>query len=109
MKILNIALLGGALSLAAVAAQAQTTAVPAPTQAPGHNQAVKAPDETRGELAKGKTSFTKAEAQSRLQKAGYSDVKDLTLDPDGLWQATASKDGQSARVALDYKGAIASQ
>jgi hypothetical protein len=60
-------------------------------------------------LAKGHNSFTKSEAKSRIEKAGFINVTGLALDSDGLWQATASRDGQSLHVALDYKGDIAAE
>ncbi|HZZ90031.1 MAG TPA: hypothetical protein VFE13_17010 [Caulobacteraceae bacterium] len=74
------------------------------------NPAVKSPNAAGAlPLAKGHNSFTKGEAQKRLEKAGYTGVSGLTLDSDGLWQAQASKDGQTVHVALDYKGDIATQ
>ncbi len=64
---------------------------------------------THAALAKGHNSFTEAEASSRIRSAGYTDVKGLMLDADGLWRASAMQNGQSVHVALDYKGNLASQ
>ena len=107
MKILLTIALSGALTMGLAAfAAAQPPADPGATQ----NPALKSPnDMTQAALAKGHNSFTKAEARARIEKAGYSDVKNLMLDTDGLWQATALQNGQSVHVALDYKGNVASQ
>ncbi|MBV9754509.1 MAG: hypothetical protein JO188_18455 [Hyphomicrobiales bacterium] len=51
----------------------------------------------------GANSFTEGEAKSRLEKAGYSDVSGLTKDAQGVWRGTASKNGKSLKVGLDYK------
>jgi len=111
MKILPIIMLSGALMMgAANFAAAQDQTGPAADPGAARNPAVKSPnDMTQAPLAKGHNSFTKGEASDRIQKAGYSDVKNLMLDADGLWQATAQQNGQSVHVALDYKGNVASQ
>jgi hypothetical protein len=101
-----------ALAVAASAsfAYAQSGSPPSADPAAPANPAVKSTnDMTAGPLAKGHNSFTKGQAKSRIEKAGYSDVSDLSLDADGLWQGTATKNGQSTHVALDYKGAVATQ
>jgi hypothetical protein len=111
MKILSIIMLSGALTMGlANFAAAQDQAGPAADPSASQNPAVKSPnDMTQAALAKGHNSFTKAEARARIQKAGYSDIKSLMLDADGLWQATALQNGQSVHVALDYKGNVAAQ
>jgi hypothetical protein len=91
-------------------AHAQSMSSPSADPAAPANPAIKsASDTTSGPLAKGHNSFTKGQAKSRIEKAGYTDVADLDLDADGLWQATATRDGQSVHVALDYKGTVAAQ
>jgi len=99
-----------ALSLCAGLLAASTALAQAPTDPNSHNPAVKSPSDTESApLAKGHNSFTRGEAQSRLEKAGYSNISGLKLDQDGLWQAQATRDGQTVNVALDYKGDIAVQ
>ena len=89
------------------AAQAQT---PAADASATQNPAVKSPsDMTQAPLAKGHNSFTKSQAADRNRKAGYADVMVSGLDADGLWQATATQNGKSVHVALDYKGNVAAQ
>ncbi|WP_210358347.1 MULTISPECIES: hypothetical protein [Sphingomonas] len=72
-----------------------------------HNPALKHP--TAHDVAapaKGRNSFTEAQARGRLEKAGFSGVSALTKDRNGVWQGTAIKNGAKATVMLDYKGNI---
>ncbi|TPJ52423.1 DUF4142 domain-containing protein [Mesorhizobium sp. B2-6-4] len=54
----------------------------------------------------GANSFTEDQAKSAIEKAGYADVSALTKDDKGIWRGTASKDGKSVPVALDYQGNV---
>jgi hypothetical protein len=107
MPIVRAISLAGCLAFgAALFAVAQPAADPS---APP-NQVIKSPGDTSSApLAKGRNSFTSNQAKSRIEHAGYTDVSMLAVDGDGLWQATAMRDGQSVHVALDYKGDIAAQ
>ena len=60
-------------------------------------------------LQKGANSFTEAQATSRLEDHGFTGVTGLTKDDAGIWWATASKDGKSVKVGLDYQGNVATQ
>ena len=60
-------------------------------------------------LQKGANSFTEAQAKSRLEDHGFTSVTGLTKDEAGIWWATASKDGKSVKVGLDYQGNVATQ
>ena len=57
----------------------------------------------------GKNSFTEAQARDRLEQHGYSAVSSLQLDDQSIWRGTATKDGRSVKVALDYQGNIVGQ
>jgi hypothetical protein len=52
----------------------------------------------------GKNSFTEAQAKSRLEEAGYTEVAGLKLDDQGVWRAMATKDGKHGNVSLDFQG-----
>jgi len=54
----------------------------------------------------GKNSFTEDQAKSRIEDAGYTDVSGLKLDDQGVWRATAKKDGKEAGVSLDFQGNV---
>jgi hypothetical protein len=54
----------------------------------------------------GANSFTKAEAKSRIEKAGYTSVAGLTKDKDGIWRGEANNGSATVPVALDYQGNV---
>jgi putative membrane protein len=60
-------------------------------------------------LEKGSNSFTEAQARSRLEGAGLSNVTDLKKDDQGIWRGKASRSGKSVNVGFDYKGNIAAE
>ena len=91
--------------LAAVA----TLATGAFAQAGGnsHNPALKNPTAAATPVAaRGRNSFTEAQARGRIAKAGYTDVTKLVKNPNGVWQGSAMKDGKSVLIGLDYKGNV---
>jgi hypothetical protein len=55
---------------------------------------------------KGANSFTESEAKSRIAAKGYTHVGSLKKDANGVWRGTATKDGQSVNVSLDYQGNV---
>ncbi len=59
-----------------------------------------------GAPLEGANSFTESQAQDRAIAAGYSDVSALTKDDKGIWRGSATKDGKSVKVAVDYKGNV---
>lgn len=54
----------------------------------------------------GENSFTEAQAKERIESKGYSEISGLTKGEDGIWNATAMKDGKPSTVKLDYQGNI---
>ena len=84
------------LAATMAAAQAQSTQ-PAPGGAAP--AAVMSPEA-------GANSFTEAQAKSRMEKEGFSNITSLAKDADGIWRAKAMKDGKAMDVALDFKGVI---
>jgi hypothetical protein len=84
---------------------AQTAAPPANPNAT--SPAVASPNANNpGAPAAGANSFTEAQAKSRIEKAGYTNVSGLSKDKDGIWKGKASKAGTSVIVALDYQGNV---
>ncbi|QIG50396.1 hypothetical protein G5V57_23290 [Nordella sp. HKS 07] len=61
-----------------------------------------------GAPLEGANSFTEGQAQDRVLAAGYADVSTLTKDDKGIWRGTATKDGTTVKVAVDYKGNVVS-
>lgn len=56
--------------------------------------------------AKGANSFTQAQAKSRIEGMGFTNVTGLEKDKDGVWRGKAMKAGASHDVAVDYKGNV---
>jgi hypothetical protein len=88
---------------------AATTATGAFAQADtgSHNPALKNPAvHTTAMAARGRNSFTEAQARGRIAKDGYANVSKLAKNANGVWQGTATKGGARVNVALDYKGNV---
>lgn len=93
--------------IAAALAATMATGAFAQANAGSHNPAVKdATAHTAASAAKGRNSFTEAQAQGRIAKAGYANVSKLTKNQNGVWQGTATKGGATVKVGLDYKGNV---
>ena len=91
----------------AVTAATMATGAFAQADTGSHNPAVKsAKAHTATMAAKGRNSFTEAQAKGRIAKAGYTDVSALAKNENGVWQGTAMKGGAKVNVALDYKGNV---
>src|SRR3954467_15074716 len=56
--------------------------------------------------APGDNSFTEDQAKGHLANAGYSDVSGMTQDDKGAWNGTATKDGKTVSVSVDYQGKV---
>jgi len=57
----------------------------------------------------GANSFTESQARERIEAKGFTAVSGLKKDAQSIWRGTATKDGQSVGVALDYKGNVVAQ
>lgn len=57
-------------------------------------------------LEKGANSFTEAQARTRIESAGFTQVTALRKDDDGIWRAKAMRGGKSVDVGFDYKGNV---
>jgi hypothetical protein len=103
--LLAAALAGLLVSGAAFAQDAANNTSPnPPAVASGH-----ADSKTSAAPVAGKNSFTREQAAKRLKDHGYSAVKGLTKDDQGVWHGTATKNGAPVSVTLDYQGNIAEQ
>ena len=102
---MKLFVLAGFLALSSAAAFAQTAA---PSAEPKPSTPAVATSTTPAPMAPaaGSNSFTMAQAQSRIEAAGYSGVSGLAKDKDGVWRGTASKGGASSDVSLDYQGNV---
>lgn len=99
---MRLIVLTAAISLCASVAFAQDTAQNGPA-----NPAVKGMHENNSSTpVAGANSFTKGEATKQIQAKGYTHVMGLKKDQSGVWRGTATKDGQSGPVSVDYQGNV---
>jgi putative membrane protein len=47
-----------------------------------------------------------AQAKSRIEAAGFTNVGGLVKDNDGVWRGHGTKNGSSGGVSLDYQGNV---
>lgn len=97
----HIALTAAAFSLVASAAFAQ------PAQQGPQNPAVKSMNENNASApVAGANSFTMGEAKKQIEARGYTHVARLKKDKSGVWRGTATKDGHSGPISVDYQGNV---
>jgi hypothetical protein len=97
------------LLLSTVIAVGLTTAASAQTDSQNgpQNPAVKGIHENNSSApVQGANSFTESEARSQIEAKGFTHVTHLRKGKDGVWRGTATKDGQSGAVSVDYQGNV---
>ncbi|TMJ88784.1 MAG: PepSY domain-containing protein [Alphaproteobacteria bacterium] len=103
----NSLIVAAVLALVATGAVAQNQNPPA-NNAP-QNSAINSSDSSNRQATApvaGRNSFTEAEAKSRIEKMGFSNVSNLKKDDNGVWRGRATKDGKTVDVSLDYQGNV---
>lgn len=76
------------------------------SEAPRNEAVDTDPNTGDGTLTPGANSFTEGQARSAIESAGYAEVGPLTQDDQGVWTATAQRDGAPVQVSVDYRGAV---
>lgn len=98
-----IAIAFGALLVMSTAHAQETPKPSTDAQTP----AIATPDTTNPAApVPGENSFTEGQAKDRIEDKGYSEVTALTKGEDGIWTASAMKDGKAFEVKLDFQGNI---
>lgn len=87
------------------AAGAAFAQAPAAKDGPGNN-AVNSEQKNSSAPVAGRNSFTEGQAQSAIEKAGYTNITELKKDDDGVWRGKASKDGAPSPVSVDFQGNV---
>src|SRR4051812_13556357 len=65
------------------------------------------PDEVEsGAPLKGANSLTEKGAEKRAQARGFSDIRNLKKDADGIWRGRATEQGKPVDIAIDYRGNV---
>lgn len=83
---------------AALAACGQQTTTEDTTDTAEMNPAPIAPPPTTT------VTITEADARSRIEAQGYTNVTGLMQNPDGSWSATATQNGQTTQVTVNDSG-----
>ena len=81
----------------------------APATTTDPNQAVATTSASTTTPAHGANSFTKREARRRIAHHGFTQIKDLTKDDQGVWHGTAMQNGAAVKVWEDYKGSVGTE
>lgn len=55
------------------------------------------------------TTAAEAAARSKIEEAGYSGVKGLTMAPDGTWRGIGVRNNVEIAVSIDSAGRVTSQ
>jgi hypothetical protein len=91
---------------AALITTAATAQSPAARSEPG-NSAINSSGQNNSDApVTGRNSFTEAQAKSRIEAAGFTNVSELKKDDGGVWRGKASKGGTSASVSVDFEGNV---
>lgn len=101
MKLLKIIIVAGS-----IAASAAAVAQNAPAKSGPGNNAVNTEQKNSDAPVAGRNSFTEGQAQSAIEKAGYTNVTGLKKDDNGVWQGSASKGGRAGNVTVDFQGNV---
>lgn len=110
MKLVLPAIATAALMLTACGDNNATKEGPVEGPAVSESEAPRNPPVDTGAsapLTPGANSFTEGQARSAIEKQGYTAIGPLSQDAQGIWSATATKDGAKTRVSVDYKGVVA--
>jgi hypothetical protein len=103
-RTLGLAVVMGIIGIGAAFAQTGTSTAPV-VNSPAVSST--SPDsKTAAAPVAGKNSFTEAQARSRIEAHGYTNVSGLKKDDNSIWRGKATKGGTSVDVALDYQGNI---
>ena len=95
------ALIAGVLALGILPVAAQTsTTSPMPPSRPGIDTTAPLP---------GANSFTENQVRQRLESGGFTAVAGLRKTEEGIWRGTATRNGATTPVAVDYRGNIFQQ
>lgn len=65
-------------------------------------------DRGKGDITPGSSPISREDAQAKLEASGYKDVRELQLDPSGVWKGRAVANGKTVMVSVDQQGDIVS-
>ena len=79
-----------------------------PANRDGNTPAINTPNSppNPGAPVAGANSFTEAQAKSRIETKGFSNITSLQKDSNGVWRGKAVRSGQSVDVSVDFQGNV---
>ena len=101
-----MALVEASVTNAPVGGRAATGERSGITNAPVGATQVQPSGATPGSAQPGANSFTESQARSRVEGQGYTQLGELTKDPNGIWRGRAMRNGQGVEVMVDYQGNV---
>jgi hypothetical protein len=93
------------LFLASTTSMAFAQSPPAATS-PGNNAVNSSGVNNSTKPVEGANSFTEAQAKSRIEGVGYSEVSNLTKDDKGIWRGKGTKNGKAMDISVDFQGNV---
>ena len=109
-RLASVLLAAGMLTACNPAGEGKAVSESVDTAAAPRNDAINADaNTTETTQTPGASSFTEDQARGQITNAGYTDVTELKQNEQGMWEGKAMKDGASANVSVDYKGAVSTR
>ncbi len=101
MKRLMVLIAAAALVVASTASAQQ------PAKSGPNNNAVNSPGQNNSNApVAGRNSFTEAQAKSKIEEAGFTNVTVLKKDENGVWRGKAKKGNAATDVSVDFQGNV---
>jgi hypothetical protein len=97
---------GAGMPPATTSPMTPSTGAPAAGTTGGNTTTRDSAPPTTATPAAGANSFTEGQARRRIEDAGYTDVRELKKDEQGVWRGRAMRNGSEADVGLDFQGKV---
>lgn len=103
--------------LAAIAPQEAAAQAHPPVNSPQQGLPTGAPSARPGDyrvvvgdaLVSRANSYTQAQVEDLLRGAGFTAIRNIRKDDDGIWRGSAELRGQPVEFGVDYRGSIAAR
>jgi hypothetical protein len=97
------------MSVPSVTVPAPASSTPPASNSPPQALSVAPDAKTPAAPVPGANSFTEAQARSRVESRGFTNVSGLMKDEQSIWRGKATKDGKDVTIAVDYQGNVVAQ
>jgi hypothetical protein len=76
------------------------------TQPPIYSEPATPPTTATPAIPDASPMLTEEQAKAKIEAGGYTEVSDLKHDEQGMWTATAMKEGKPVQLSLDTHGQL---